>query len=57
MSTDKRRLKKRRVRFDDALRDICTAVDKMSRETGGSFKFVITWEPPVIKPRPEKDKP
>lgn len=53
----KRLRKNRRQRFDLALADLCCAIAKMERETGGNFKFHMTWEPPVTKPRPEKDKP
>lgn len=49
--------KNRRQRFDLALADLCAALSKLERETGGQFRFTLTWEPSVTKPRPEKDKP
>jgi len=52
-----RKQKKRAVRFDLAVADLCASIRKIERETGGQFKFTLSWEPPVTKPSPEKDKP
>lgn len=41
----KRQKKPKAVKFDDALRDLYRAIDRLKRETGGEFRMVITWEP------------
>lgn len=54
---EKRSRKTRRTRFEQALCDLLAAVSRLERQTGGQFKFHLSWEPPVNKPAPEKDRP
>jgi hypothetical protein len=51
------RRQRRKDRLDDALAAMCRAMDKLKRDTGGDFRFTLTWQPVEPKPRPEKDKP